>query len=155
MPIIRCLLLQRTPEVFLKFRWGTGLYEFNALPMGLSSSPRIFTKLMKPPSAHLRQKGCTISGYINDFFVLGSSYEECHENLRKAILLFLKLGFTLHPEKSVLVLSQSLISLGFRIDSVTMTVSLTLENKAKLKLLCLKALEKRNLIIRFAAQVIG
>ena len=128
--------------------------------MGLSSSPRIFTKLMKPPSAHLRQKGCTISGYINDFFVLGSSYEECHENLRKAILLFLKLGFTLHPEKSVLVLSQSLISLGFRIDSVTMshgllTVSLTQEKKAKLKLLCLKALEKRNLIIRFAAQVIG
>ena len=89
------------------------------------------------------------------FFVLGSSYEECHENLRKAIFLFLKLGFTLHPEKSVLVPSQSLIFLGFWLDSVTMTVSLTQEKKATLKLLCLKALEKRNLIIRFVAQVIG
>ena len=140
---------------FFKFRWGTGLYEFNALPMGLSSSPRIFTKLMKPPLAHLRQKGCAISGYIDDFFVLGNSYEECFENLRKAILLFLKLGFTLHPEKSVLVPSQSLIFLGFRLDSAAMTVSLTQEKKAKLKLLCLKAFGKGNLVIRFVAQVIG
>ena len=83
--------------------------------------------------------------------MLGSSYEECHENLRKAIPLFLKL----HPEKSVLGPSQLLIFLGFWLDSVTMTVSLTQEKKAKLKLLCLKALEKRNLIIRFVAQVIG
>ena len=36
-----------------------------------------------------------------------------------------------------------------------MTVFLTQEKKAKLKLLCLEALEKRNLIIRFVAQVIG
>ena len=33
---------------FLKFVWRGQLYEFNSLPMGLSSSPRIFTKLMKP-----------------------------------------------------------------------------------------------------------
>ena len=36
-----------------------------------------------------------------------------------------------------------------------MTVSLTQEKKAKLKLLCLKALGEGNLVIRFVAQVIG
>ena len=110
---------------------------------------------MKPPLAHLRQKGCIISGYIDDFFVLGNSYDECHENLREAILFFLKLGFTLHTEKSDLVPSQSLIFLAFRLDSLTMTVSVTQKKKAKLRLPCLKALERGNLIIRFAAQVIG
>ena len=104
---------------------------------------------------HLRQKNCTISGYIDDVFVPGNSYEECLETLRRAILLFLKLGFTLHPEKSVLVPSQSLIFLGFRLDPVAMTVSLTQEKKAKLKLLCVEALGKGNLVIRFVAQIIG
>ena len=110
---------------------------------------------MKPPLAHLWQRGCAISGYIDDFFVPGHSYEECLEHLRKAILLFLKLGFTLHLEKSVLVPSQSLIFLGFRLDSVAVKVSLTQEKKAKLKLLCLEALGKGSLVTRFVAQVIG
>ena len=89
--------------------------------------------------------------------MLGSSYEECFENLRKAILpilFFLELGFTLHPKKSVLVPSQSLIFLGFRLDSVAMAVSLAQEKKAKLKWLCLEALEKGNQVIWFVAQVI-
>lgn len=125
--------------------------------MGLSSSPRIFSKILKPPLAHLRQKGCAIFGYMDDIFVLGSSYEECLENLRKSILpilLFLKLGFFYPRKKSVLVPSQSLIFLGLRLDSVAMAVSLTQEKKAKLKWLCLESLEKENQVIWFVAQVI-
>lgn len=34
---------------YLKFVWNGQLYEFGALPVGLTSSPRIFTKVMKPP----------------------------------------------------------------------------------------------------------
>jgi hypothetical protein len=33
---------------FLQFVWNEQLYEFCVLPMGLTSSPRIFTKVMKP-----------------------------------------------------------------------------------------------------------
>ncbi len=43
-------------QKFLKFLWNGNLYQFTALPMGLSSSPRIFKKLMKPVLAALRQK---------------------------------------------------------------------------------------------------
>lgn len=31
---------------FLRFSWGTYLYEFQCLPFGLSSAPRVFTKLL-------------------------------------------------------------------------------------------------------------
>ena len=31
---------------YLKFVWGGQLYEFQSLPLGLTSSPRIFTKIM-------------------------------------------------------------------------------------------------------------
>ena len=66
---------------FLKFLCFGNLYEFNALPMGLSSSPRIFTKVMKPPLAYLRQKGCTVSGYVDDFFIQGNDSQDCYSSL--------------------------------------------------------------------------
>ena len=73
----------------LKFLWFGNLYEFNALPMGLSSSPRIFTKVTTPPLAYLRQKGCTVSRYIDDFFIQGNDSRECYSSLEEAVLLFL------------------------------------------------------------------
>ena len=33
---------------YLKFVWRNQLYAFTCLPMGLTSSPRIFTKILKP-----------------------------------------------------------------------------------------------------------
>ena len=39
---------------FLKFIWKGVLYQFRCLPMGLTSSPRIFTKALKPVFAYLR-----------------------------------------------------------------------------------------------------
>ena len=56
-----------------------------ALPMGLSSSPRIFTKVMKPPLAYFRQKGCTVSGYSDDFFIQGNDFRECYSSLEEAV----------------------------------------------------------------------
>ena len=35
-------------QKYLKFVWRNQLYAFTCLPMGLTSSPRIFTKVLKP-----------------------------------------------------------------------------------------------------------
>ena len=48
---------------FLKFFWK------GALPNGLSSGPRLFTKLLKPPLSKLRSNGQIIMAYIDDNFV--------------------------------------------------------------------------------------
>ena len=140
---------------FFKFLWLGNFYEFNALPMGLSSSPRIFTKVMKPPLAYLRQKGCTVSGYIDDFFIQGNNFRECYSSLEEAVFLFLQLGFHVHPEKSVLIPSQSLTFLGFNLNSVSMTVTLTQEKRDQLESLCTEAMNGEDLSIRFVAKVIG
>ena len=140
---------------FFKFLWLGNLYEFNALPMGLSSSPRIFTKVMKPPLAYLRQKGCTVLGYIDDFFIQGNNFCECYSSLEEAVFLFLRLGFHVHPEKSVLIPSQSLTFLGFNVNSVSMTVTLTQEKTDQLESLCTEAMIGEDLSIRFVAKVIG
>lgn len=41
-------------QKYLKFIWRDQLYAFTCLPMGLSSSPWIFTKVMKSVFAYLR-----------------------------------------------------------------------------------------------------
>ena len=49
---------------YLKFLWRGVLYQFQCLPMGLTSSPRLFTKLLKPVFGHLRaQCGISCTGY--------------------------------------------------------------------------------------------
>ena len=41
---------------FLCFIWKGTCYQFKALPFGLCSAPRIFTKVLKPVAAFLRRK---------------------------------------------------------------------------------------------------
>jgi hypothetical protein len=35
-------------QKFLRFQWTETLYQYTCLPNGITSAPRIFTKLMKP-----------------------------------------------------------------------------------------------------------
>ncbi|CAB4006638.1 Hypothetical predicted protein [Paramuricea clavata] len=140
---------------FLKFVWNEQLYEFCVLPMGLTSSPRIFTKVMKPVLATLRQKGHINSGFIDDFYFQGQEFSDCAVNVSDSVRLFISLGLHVHPDKCVLIPSQELLILGFLINSLLMIVKLPLEKKVKLRDLCLQALRGNKLTIQFVASVIG
>ena len=56
--------------------------------------------------------------------------------------LFEKLGFLPHPEKSVLEPTQIITFLGFVINSVTMTITLTPKKAPKVSMACKKLLAK-------------
>ena len=47
----------------LMFQWKGKYYQFTCLPNGLSSAPRIFTKILKPVYARLRSVGHTCMGH--------------------------------------------------------------------------------------------
>ena len=121
----------------LQFRWRDKLYQYTCLPNGLASAPRIFTKLLKPVFNILRQKGYLSSSYIDDCYLQGATYGECHDNEQETVMLLEDLGFPIHNEKSVLIPSQVLTFLGFVLNSVTITVQLTISRKQKLKTSCL------------------
>ena len=105
--------------------------------MGLTSSPRLFTKLLKPVFGHLRaQCGISCTGYIDDSLYLGETVQECMTNIHTAVQLFISLGFHIHPKKSVIVPSQSIEYLGFVLSSVTMTVKLKDTKISKYVKLC-------------------
>ena len=109
-------------QKFLKFKLNGNLYQYTCLPNGLSSAPWIVTELLKPIYSILQGMGHVISDYIDDSYLQGDTYNESTKNITDSSKLITELGFIAHPEKSVTVPSQSLVSLGFILNSVTMTV---------------------------------
>ena len=107
------------------------LYQYTCLPNGLSSAPHMFTKLLKPVYASLYTLGDLSLGYIDDSYLQGDTAKECSSNIKATALLFNRLGFHLHPTKSVIIPTQTLTFFGFRLDSLSMTVSSTREKIIK------------------------
>ena len=142
-------------QKFLKFSLQGKLYKFTCLPNGLCSGPRKFTKLLKPPLAELRLDYVKIAAYIDDLITLAYSFDVYFKNVWKCVKLLGNLGFVVHPEKSVFVPSQEIEYLGFIINSVTMTVSLTIEKKNKIFDLCQKVLLKESVSIRLVSKLLG
>ena len=60
---------------FFGFFWKGTCYQFKALPFGLFSAPRIFTKVLKPVAAFLRSKAIGVFIYLDDFVLLAATVE--------------------------------------------------------------------------------
>ena len=110
---------------------------------------------MKPVFSTLREKGHVSSPYIDDSILIGSEYEECAKNVIDTVRLMDSLGFVVHPHKAVLIPTQVILFLGFLLNSITMTVSLTPEKTKKLKSAVSCLLSCTSPTIREVAQVVG
>lgn len=141
---------------YLKFIWRGQLFQFRALPMGLTSSPRIFTKILKPVFATLRTLyGDNCLGYIDDSFYTEDSEESAKETTLHAVKLFTRLGFVIHPKKSVFNPTQSLEFLEFELNSTSMTVCLTAKKRDKIVCMCRRFMKESEFAIREVASLIG
>ncbi len=118
-------------QKYLEFEFMGSLYQYTCLPNGLSSAPRIFTKLLKPLYSTLHSMGHLSSGYMDDSYLQGDTPAECNQNISDTTTLVTELGFIPHPTKSVTVPTQVLVFLGFILNSVDMTVSPTQEKIQK------------------------
>ena len=95
-------------KFFRFFHQGKKL-QFTALIMGLTHSPQVFTKILKPVFAALRAKGHVSSAYIDDSCLQGSSHRNCMQNIVGTVRLMDSLGLMVHPLKSVFVPTQQTI----------------------------------------------
>ena len=140
---------------FLRFRWKGQLWQYDCMPNGLALAPRKFTKLLKPVYAQLREQGHVSTAFLDDSLLVADSELSCVKNIQATVQLLRSLGFIIHPEKSVLVPSQTIQYLGVVINSSTMTVTLTDERKASLVAACAQVLKAGKVTIRDLAKVIG
>lgn len=58
---------------FLRFCVGNWHLQFKALPFGLATAPRVFTKVLVGPVAYLRKQGIHVHLYLDDLLIRSSS----------------------------------------------------------------------------------
>ena len=140
---------------YLKFKFDDVLYEYAVLPNGYRDGPRRFTKLLKPPLSVLRHLQLIITAYIDDLLHVNRSMEQCKVGALVIVSLLSSLGFTINPDKCVLQPSQKIEYLGFIINTVDMTVTLTPEKIRALIDYCKWALDVDSMSIRCLAKLLG
>lgn len=140
---------------FLKFEHHGKFYKFNCMPMGYGPSMRIFTKVLKPVYAYLRQMGLESVIFVDDNLLLGDTYLECRTNVLSTVNQLQNLGFTVHADKSIFEPTQCITFLGFVLNSNQMTIRLSTEKQQSMKTLCLEIISSPKITIRKLACVIG
>ena len=125
------------------------------MPNGYCDAMRIFTKILKPVFATLREQGYESVIYVDDSLLQGETFQECLDNIMATLECLESLGFVIHPDKSIFIPTQEIIFLGFIINTRDMTVRLTVEKKEKIIGLGIGLLKTKNFTIRMISSFIG
>ena len=103
---------------------GTEIYlEDNLLSFGTRAAPFIFFRITDAVVRYLVRWGIRVVNYLDDFIVMGSSYQECHDAQLTVHKVIRQLGFYIAYPK-VISPAQKLVYLGLLIDSVSMKLSI-------------------------------
>ena len=130
---------------YLRFLWKDSLLEFACLPFGLAVAPRVFTKIMKPVVALLRQTGIRLIIYLDDdLLFMNSSKVGLQQDMTTARYLLENLGFVINLEKSCFQPTQQLEFLGFVVNTLDMTLLLPDCKVEAIKSHCSKMLPSRS-----------
>ena len=87
--------------------------------------------------------------------ILIFSVSSCHSNVHDTVSLLQALGFHVNAKKSVLIPTQTLEFLGFILDSVNMTITLTPRRQTNIAEVCQQLLQKPSHKFHFVSMVIG
>jgi hypothetical protein len=109
---------------YLRFAFQGRCYQFLCLPFGLSSAPRVFTKILAPIVGLIHQEGIVFLPYLDDCLLVASDVQTLSSNVQVALDLLQRAGFNINWKKSFLQPSQTLQFLGMRIDTDQARISL-------------------------------
>ena len=135
--------------------WENRQYQFQAVPFGLSSAPRQFTKLLHPIISCLRQQGARMVVYLDDILLMGKSRSEVLQHGANLMHLLVSLGFQVNMLKSILTPTHTVEFLGFMVNSERMTLQLPEEKVAKALSFCQKLRSSDQVTVRQIASLLG
>ena len=112
-------------------------------------------RVFKPPFSILRSHGYLSVVFFDNSYLQGHTFSTCEDHVNATVDGFQFLGFTIHPERSVLVPAQEIEFLGFVLNSVEMKIKLIDWKSGKIILKIKKLLYDEKQTIRDLASVIG
>ena len=108
---------------YLRFVVNKKVYQFTCLPFGLATSPREFTKLLRPVVSLLRQQGVKLHVYLDDWLIRADTPEEAQLRAQTTIKVLQFLGWIINFEKSDLRPSQDFQFIGMQFNTRRFTVA--------------------------------
>ena len=106
--------IRQSHRQFLRFSIQGEVYQYKVLPFGLSTSPRVFTKVLAPVIAHLRIQGVHIHPYLDDLLVRAQSPTDLVRAIELTCQVLGKAGYLINTAKSHLTPTQDLVFIGGR-----------------------------------------
>ncbi|XP_041437982.1 uncharacterized protein pfkfb2.L isoform X1 [Xenopus laevis] len=140
---------------YLRFAFKNKHFQFVALPFGLSSAPRVFTKLMAATAATLRLQGISVTPYLDDLLLKANSVMRAKEDLNKAVRLLQSFGWTVNWSKSNTEPSHRMMFLGLEFDTIEQTVSLPTDKQTRIRDQVRYLITSQTTTIHKAMQVLG
>ena len=139
----------------LQFIWEEKHYKFQCLPFGLTSAPRIFTKLLKPVVGFLRQIGLCLNVYLHDMLIMHVNKDQLEAMAPLVCNFFEALGLMVNTKKSILNPSQLIEFLRFQINSLTMKFTLPSEKCEKIQQEAASLLKSQSISAQHLAIFVG
>ena len=102
---------------YLRFCHNGTSWQFTVLPFRLSTSPRVFTKILKPVLAYAHLHRVKLHMYLDDWLLNPGTRQEAHEQTSWLKSLCQKLGLVINLKKSDLIPSQVSTYLGIELDT--------------------------------------
>ena len=119
--------IHRKSRRYLRFFFKGKIYQFRALPFGISVSPYVFSRVLKTVLRHVRRLGIRVHAYLDDWLQLSVSEVQSWQHSRRFLNIILELGFVPNWEKSELVPTQKFCFLGARFNLIKGQVGPSLE----------------------------
>ena len=104
--------IHRRSRKYLRFTLRGRVYQFKALPFGLSTSPYLFTRLMTVIATFLRRRAITLHPYLDDWLARNQNRRRLLEHRQFIWSLINSLGLIINYEKSDLVPAQVFTFIG-------------------------------------------
>ncbi|CAJ0933078.1 unnamed protein product [Ranitomeya imitator] len=116
----------------LRFAVQREHFQFVALPFGLATAPRVFTKIMSALMAILRVRGLVLFPYLDDIHLKAPSFAQAHESLSIVLDTLARFGWLVNRKKSCLIPSLRIIFLGMIFDTRQTRVFLPKDKRSTL-----------------------
>ena len=140
---------------YLRFAINGTVYEYIALPFGLASAPRIFTRVVLELIGFVHRQSIRTHPYLDDWLLLHQNRDVLHDHLVLVWSVLLRLGFIPSLEKSALTPSRDTTFVGMRLITQTGVVCPTQDRVDKLLTVINSILIRSSVPVKRILEVIG